>query len=180
MERELWDLYTVNRERTGEVIARGDAIPEGRFRLVVHVCIFDSRGRMLIQQRQKTKAGWPDMWDVSVGGHVQAGETTQQAGERETLEELGLSIRLQGQRPAISTSFCNGYDDIYTIEMEADPDSLQLEKDEVQAVRWATMEEIFELMEQGRFILYHKSLIELEFYLRNHPEARREEVRSLL
>lgn len=176
VERELWDLYNVNREKNGEVLVRGNRIPEGCYRLVVHVCIFDAQGRMLIQQRQKTKAGWPDMWDVSVGGHVQAGETTQEAGERETMEELGLSVELQGKRPAVSTSFSNGYDDIYTVEMDVDINELKLEPDEVQAVRWATKEEILDLMEQGKFIRYHRSLIELEFYLRNHPEARMEEV----
>ncbi len=176
MERELWDLYDVNRVRTGEVITRGDPIPPGRYRLVVHVCIFNRFGQMLIQRRQKTKAGWPDMWDVSVGGHVQSGETTQQAGERETMEELGLTIHLQGRRPALATSFPDGFDDIYTLRIDLDPDHLILQEEEVQNVCWASKQEIFQMMEEGTFIPYHHGLIELEFYLSTHPEARMDEI----
>ena len=60
---ELLDLYTEDRVRTGKTMVRGTVVPEGLCRLVVHVCIFDSRGRMLIQQRQPFKSGWSNYWD---------------------------------------------------------------------------------------------------------------------
>ena len=52
---ELFDLYTAEREKTGKTMVRGDRTPDGYYRLVVHVCIFDREGRMLIQQRQPFK-----------------------------------------------------------------------------------------------------------------------------
>ena len=52
---ELFDLYTRDRVKTGRTMVRGDKVPEGLYRLVVHVCIFDPEGRMLIQQRQPFK-----------------------------------------------------------------------------------------------------------------------------
>ena len=52
---ELFDLYTEDRVRTGRTMVRGTKVPEGLYRLVVHVCIFDHEGRMLIQQRQPFK-----------------------------------------------------------------------------------------------------------------------------
>lgn len=168
---EIWDLYTSDRERTGQTIRRGEKIPEGLFRLVVHICIFNSQGQMLIQQRQVTKSGWPDLWDLSVGGHVVSGETTAMAGEREAKEELGISIPLQGKRPAVSPTFDNGFDDMYTLEMDLDLNRLRLQKEEVQGVRWATQEEIAGMIEEGSFVPYHEALIALLFYLRNHPEA---------
>ena len=82
---ELWDLYTEDRQPTGLTMVRGSEHPEGYYRLVVHVCIFNSRGQMLIQQRQPFKDGWPNMWDVSVGGSVVAGESSREAAERERL-----------------------------------------------------------------------------------------------
>ena len=41
---ELFDLYTKDREPTGKKMVRGDRVPEGLYRLVVHVCIFDQEG----------------------------------------------------------------------------------------------------------------------------------------
>ncbi len=59
---------------------------------VVHLYLFDSRGRLYLQRRSETKDTCPGLWDTSVGGHLSAGETPAQALEREAREELGLSI----------------------------------------------------------------------------------------
>ena len=34
---EKWDLYTLDREKTNQVITRGDTIPNDLYHLVVHV-----------------------------------------------------------------------------------------------------------------------------------------------
>lgn len=60
---------------------------KGTYHLVVHVCVFNQKGEMLIQQRQPFKQGWPNLWDVTMGGSALAGETSQQAAMRELKEE---------------------------------------------------------------------------------------------
>lgn len=72
---EIRDIYDVNRMPTGLTAVRGDTLPDGLYHMVIHVCIFSSDGRMLIQKRQSTKKGFPDMWDVSCGGCSVTGET---------------------------------------------------------------------------------------------------------
>ena len=47
-----------------------------------------------MQRRSLNKDLYPGFWDVSIGGHVQKGETIKAAGEREASEELGLKIVL--------------------------------------------------------------------------------------
>ena len=42
--------------------------------MVVHVCIFNSKGEMLIQKRADDIVRWPGYWDVSVGGGASAGD----------------------------------------------------------------------------------------------------------
>ena len=106
---ELFDLYTAEREKTGKTMVRGEPVPEGFYRLVIHVCIFDKAGRMLIQQRQPFKEGWPDRWDISVGGSAVAGDSSRSAAERETMEELGLSIDLTDVRPSLTIYFERGF-----------------------------------------------------------------------
>ena len=54
------------------------------------MCIFDHRGRLLIQRRAKEKRLWPEKWDVSAAGGVSAGETTRISAQREVAEELGV------------------------------------------------------------------------------------------
>lgn len=168
---EKWDLYTKDREVTGLTIERGQQIPEGYYRLVVHIAIFHSDGRLLIQKRQNDKSRWAGLWDISVGGHVIAGETSRQAVERETLEELGLKIALHDKRPALTLTFGNGFDDMYTLEQDVDISQLVLQPEEVQEVRWVTFEEVTQMLAEETFIPYEKSLIELLFFLRNHSEA---------
>ena len=58
---ESFDLYDVNRNKTGKTLERGNKVPEGLYRLVVHACIFNSEGKMLIQKRVATKSGWSGM-----------------------------------------------------------------------------------------------------------------------
>ena len=165
---ELWDLYDRDRQLLGRTMARGEKQPEGTCHLVVHICLFNSRGEMLIQQRQSFKSGWSNFWDLTVGGSAVAGESSRTAAEREVREELGLSLSLKGVRPALTVHFEPGFDDVYVLEREVDPAGLTLQSEEVQAVRWASLPEIMEMVRAGAFIPYHESLLELLFFLRNH------------
>ena len=86
---ELVDLYDENRLPLGKTAERRTRREPGEYRTVVHVCIFNSEGQLLIQQRSEEKAIWPGKWDVSAAGAVDAGENSRQAAEREVGEELG-------------------------------------------------------------------------------------------
>ena len=168
---ELWDIYDKNHNITGKTMLRGDAFPDGAFHLVVHVCIFNSRGEMLIQQRQPFKDGWPNMWDITVGGSAVAGDSSQKAAERELLEELGLELDLTDTRPHLTVDYEVGFDDYYLIEKEVELDKLKLQYEEVQRVKWATKEETFLLLASGEFVPYYKDLLGLLFEMRHKYSA---------
>jgi isopentenyldiphosphate isomerase len=59
----------------------------------VHVFVRDCNDRYFLQKRAKTKTIQPGKWDTSVGGHVDPGETYEQAAERELHEELGVKLQ---------------------------------------------------------------------------------------
>jgi len=163
---ELWDVYDKDRMKTGKTIERG-AIPPGTYHLVVHICVFNANNEMLIQQRQPFKEGWPNMWDVTVGGSAIAGDTSQMAAERELFEEIGYRINFSHVRPHFSIHFDAGFDDYYLVEENIDIEKLHLQYEEVQQVRWATEDEILRLLDRGEFVPYRKSLIALMFETKN-------------
>ena len=160
---EIWDLYNADRTKSGKTIVRGEKPAKGDYHMVVHICIFNSRGEMLIQQRQPFKIGAPNMWDVTVGGSAVSGDTSQTAAEREVFEEIGLKINLQNIRPHLTINFDHGFDDFYLIQKDVDITTLTLQYEEVQQAKWATIDEIFKMIDTGEFIPYYKSLIQLFF-----------------
>lgn len=58
---------------------------------VVHLHLFDSAGRLYLQQRPLWKDIQPGKWDTAVGGHIDFGEAVDEALVREVREELGVT-----------------------------------------------------------------------------------------
>lgn len=164
---EIFDLYTVDREKTGETRACVAVHPKGFYHMVVHICIFGSDGKMLIQQRQKTKSGWPNLWDVSSAGAVVSGETSRDGAHRELLEELGVDISFDEMRPSMTVNFDNGFDDIYLINKDVELKDLKLQTEEVKDARFASMDEILDMLDKGQFVPYYPELIRLMFSMRH-------------
>lgn len=57
---------------------------------VVHLHVFNSKGDIYLQRRPAWKDIQPGKWDTAVGGHIDYGETLEEALQREVREELGI------------------------------------------------------------------------------------------
>ncbi|MDE1992385.1 MAG: NUDIX domain-containing protein [Rhizobiaceae bacterium] len=77
--------------RTGEVLSRLDIHRLGKVHRVIHLYLFDAKGRLLLQRRSLTVDHFPGALTISVLGHVDTGESSMDTVERELEEELGLS-----------------------------------------------------------------------------------------
>ncbi|MEN8262200.1 MAG: NUDIX domain-containing protein [Nitrospirota bacterium] len=91
MEEELLEVVTEN----GEIIK---TLPRSEIHgnpslmhRVVHVLVFNGSNELILQKRSMNKDVAPGKWDTSVGGHVNSGETLEEAARREMEEELGIT-----------------------------------------------------------------------------------------
>lgn len=167
---ETWDIYDKYRNFTGKIVLRNDEhlLEDGDYGLVVHVAIFNSNNEMLIQKRQTTKTMYPNLWDISAGGHSISGETSEEAIERELFEEIGYQYDFSNQRPHFTINYDDGFGDVYIIHDEdTDINTLKLQYEEVQNIAWASKEEILQLIDEGKFIPYQNGFIELIFNMSN-------------
>ena len=58
---------------------------------VVHLHVFNPKGDIYLQRRPAWKDIQPGKWDTAVGGHIDFGETPEEALRREVREELGIT-----------------------------------------------------------------------------------------
>ena len=166
MQEEYWNIYDIDRNLTDRIHKRGVPMAEGDYHLVVHLCIFNSKGELLIQKRQPWKKGWSGLWDLTVGGSAVLGESSREAVEREAKEELGIDVNLEGHRPLMTINFKQGFDDYWIIERDISLESLTLQYDEVAEAKWVNEEELKAMVEKGEFINYF--YIDNIFKLRGH------------
>lgn len=161
---EILDLYDENRIKTGKTYIRGEQMPDDTYRLIVHLLIFDDWGNLLIQKRQKSKS-MANLWDITCGGAASAGETSKEAIARELKEELGISLDFTNIRPILTANFKHGFDDFYLVRKNINLDEVSLQEEEVAACKWASFDEVMDLMERERFVRYKKNFIRLLFDL---------------
>lgn len=150
---EIWNLYDAERNLTDETMVRGDAIPEGRYHLVVHVWIRDDYGRFLISQRHPDKPSYPLYWETT-GGSVVAGEDSLTGAMREVEEELGVSLTpddlvlLNVER----REWAHDFKDTWMARWNGDISEVVLQDGETVDARWVTFEELCALDEEGVFV----------------------------
>ncbi|MEM9867522.1 MAG: NUDIX domain-containing protein, partial [Bacteroidota bacterium] len=89
---EQVDILDGQGKPTGQVLLKSEAHRLGLFHPTVHIWCYSRSGQVLLQQRGRYKKTFPLKWDVSVAGHVGAGESLEEAAFREVTEEIGVTI----------------------------------------------------------------------------------------
>lgn len=64
----------------------------GLWHKAAHIFVADNKGNIVLQQRTKNVATYPLYFDVSAGGHVDAGYSVLETAIKETKEELGITV----------------------------------------------------------------------------------------
>lgn len=163
---EFLDVYDIYGNKTGRIVERTfdfAGLQEGDRLLLVHVCVFDSAGRILLQRRQLTKDRYPGMWDVSAGGFVASGEDSFAAIKRELSEEIGLTADERSIHFVCREPFNIVLDDFYAVFSDADVSSLRLQTEEVLEAAWFDEDQVLKMLHNGEFVDYAEDLIKRMF-----------------
>ena len=90
---EIFDIVD-DRDQVIGSMAR-DAVHVNNLRhRAVHIWLFNRRGELFLQKRSPWKQNHPDLWCSSTAGHVDSGESYEEAAHRELGEEIGVDSKL--------------------------------------------------------------------------------------
>lgn len=152
MDDEMIDVCTPEGLLTGRRKSKSAVHRDGDWHISVHIWILTPENQLLLQRRADDKENYPGLWDVSVAGHISAGETALEAGVREAAEEIGIDLgndRFDSvARIAEEVVLRDGrYRDneiheIFLVRRAIDSAALVLQAEEVAAVRLVAVQEL--------------------------------------
>ena len=71
---EYIDVLDENGVKTGEILSRREIHKRGLWHRAIVVAVINEKNEILLQQRSMNKDKNPGLWDISVAGHVSAGQ----------------------------------------------------------------------------------------------------------
>lgn len=150
---EKHELVDINGNNTGKVLTHIELrnienIPDGNFLSVVGVVILNDDNEILLQKRAKIKRINPGKWGIC-GGKVNFGESTIEAGVRETFEEIGININEKNLKLLSKNIVDNVYFTVYYINENVNLNKCILQKEEVDEVKYFKINEIENLDNEG-------------------------------
>ena len=151
-EDELWDIYDENRVKTGRTHPRGKLIPKGDYHLVVHVCVQNKEGNMLLTQRSPNK-GFPHRWEWT-GGSALAGEDSLSAAIRELQEETGIVARAEHGTLLETMRRTNDFVDLWLFREDFDLSDVKLQEGETCGARLVTVDALLEMAKNEELAPY--------------------------
>lgn len=151
--QELWQLYnTLAEPIPSQGASRDEVFGQGLLHGAAHVLIWrkhQNGKEILLQQRSADKIAFPNMLDISAGGHIDLGESPEAAAVRETCEEIGLDTTSTQLKPVgrfhmnieVSPGFTeNEFRWVYLLELTSNS-NFRLQEEEVASVRWIPFEQ---------------------------------------
>lgn len=170
---ERIDILNAEGAFTGKTAMKSEAHLKGWYHASVHVWVYTDQGEVLLQQRAFDKDTFPGYWDVSVAGHIGAGETALSSAQREVFEEIGLDLSPTDLKFQFQTysEFRHGpeimdreFHDVFLAKLKLPLSNLQKQESEVADIKLFSLEV---LLDPGKINMvpndsaYYKRVYEL-------------------
>ena len=141
---EYLDIVTEDGKPTGKSELKSIIHKNGYYHNTAHIWFYTHSGNILLSQRSAKKIICPLLWDVSVAGHIDAGESIETGAVREIFEEIGLSISKNSlQKIGVFKStkqYSNSVQDnefhhTYICALTTPVSNLKIQQNEVEAIK---------------------------------------------
>lgn len=138
---EIFDVVDADDQVTGTA-TRGEVHAQKLIHRAVHVFAFNKRGDLLLQKRSSLKDLCPGLWDSSVAGHLDSGESYEAAAVRELEEEMGIITENAPEEIArISPVEETGWEHVRLYRVRHDG-NLRFPSAEVETAMWFPLAEV--------------------------------------
>ena len=163
---ELIDVLDENGIATGQVVTRADVHKKGLWHRAIVVAIVNEENEVLLQQRSYKKEKNAGLWDISVAGHISAGQDSLSAATREISEEISVMLGYRTEikdfrfmysfrkEEKFSTDFIERqfYDFFILRTRDLDDKNIVFQKSEVEAVKFVNITELKKLIEENKIV----------------------------
>ncbi|HUP26113.1 MAG TPA: NUDIX domain-containing protein [Candidatus Limnocylindrales bacterium] len=151
MSEELYDVLDEKGNKTSQALPKSVVHDQELWHGSAFVWIYNAKGELLLQFRAVNKKLYANVWDVSVGGHISAGDDPIATAVREAAEELGVKIKAQ---ELTQLGYCkdedimiNGkrhreHDWIFLLSAELAKEQLILQESEVTNAKWLPVNQL--------------------------------------
>ena len=154
---ELIDVLDENGNKTGLVEDRCEVYRKGLWHRSSHIWIENDNKEILVQRRNPNKSTFPNLWAISVAGHVMSGETSRDTAIRELKEEVNLDVRpdeleylftIKRIQP-YKDSYLRVFDDVYILHKNIDVDDTKLQVEELTDIKYVYYEYLEKIFKEG-------------------------------
>ena len=182
---EYFDVINENGSPTGKTKLRKDVHRDGDWHRAIDIWILNSKNELLLQKRSLQKESYPGLWEVSCSGHISAGEESRLSALRELEEELGIKIdpedlqfifEVKESHITNNGTFINNeIKDVYLVQKDFDLNTLNLQTEEVSAVRWVNYQDLKQDLQNSPqiYVQHEAEYARLFEYLDQHFDSDR-------
>ena len=119
----------------------------------IQVFVLNKAGKIFLQKRSKKKDVFPGKYECSVSGHVQKGETPEQAAVRELKEELGIEAKPEQLKELfqLKIEFPPEHEIVRQYILEGYDGQITLDPEEVERGGYITLDDLAKRINETEF-----------------------------
>ena len=159
---EYIDLFDQNNNPLKISKEKKQAHEDGDFHRTAHIWIINNHIELLLQKRSASKKSHPNCWDISVAGHIKAGEEVLDGAIRELEEELGVEVKKDDLKYITTIKSTKNlknmeFQYVYLLECNKKIDEYIFKDNEVSEVKYVYYEELEQMVKnKAEGLLIHE------------------------